>query len=194
VLNTNHFKTKSIVSQLSNPSFRTILTTVTVPANTLVPNKKREAGARQLEQRQVTIVPSAVPAYASACSGTAGYYSACSCWGITAVTTTAVVPVTTSTVIITSPAISCGFEGFGSAQYEIGVIETTSGETCRQHCLSNPSCLSFGFGDGQCGSYTVPESQTLTPSAGSGFFFYDIACPDPFVSLISKVFIMPFPG
>jgi hypothetical protein len=67
--------------------------------------KKREAAA--LKQRQVTVAPSVVPTYASACSGTVRYSSACSCWGITAMTTTAATPVTTTTVTVTATASVC---------------------------------------------------------------------------------------
>ena len=49
-------------------------------------------------KRQVTVVPSSVPSYASACSGTSRYSSACSCWGITATTSTAPAPTVTEYV------------------------------------------------------------------------------------------------
>jgi hypothetical protein len=52
--------------------------------------------------RQTTVVPSSIPAYASACSGSVGYSSACSCLGVTASTTTAPTPSTTITVTTTS--------------------------------------------------------------------------------------------
>lgn len=54
-----------------------------------------------LQVRQVTIVPSNVPSYARACSGTSRYSSACSCGGITARTTTVPTPTTTfSTTLV----------------------------------------------------------------------------------------------
>lgn len=43
----------------------------------------------------MTVVPTAVPTYASACSGTARYSSACSCFGFKASTTTAHTPTVT---------------------------------------------------------------------------------------------------
>lgn len=65
--------------------------------------------------RQVTVVPQAIPSYASACSGAERYKSACSCWGITESVTTAPTPVVTiiSTVTVTphecnNPGPSCG--------------------------------------------------------------------------------------
>ncbi|KAF3908177.1 hypothetical protein AA313_de0201593 [Arthrobotrys entomopaga] len=54
----------------------------------------------QIAKRSVLDVPTAIPGYASACSGAAGYSSACSCVGVTAMTTTAPAP---STTIYTSP-------------------------------------------------------------------------------------------
>lgn len=45
--------------------------------------------------------PTSVPTYASACSGTVRYSSACSCWGITAMTTTVPTPTVTATVTTT---------------------------------------------------------------------------------------------
>ncbi|KAK6342052.1 hypothetical protein TWF730_001534 [Orbilia blumenaviensis] len=53
---------------------------------------------RGLDRRAVTEVPSVVPAYASPCSGTVRYSSACSCWGVAHETIEAPTP----TVIVTS--------------------------------------------------------------------------------------------
>ncbi|MCJ1400083.1 hypothetical protein MMC11_003286 [Xylographa trunciseda] len=55
-----------------------------------------------LAPRQVTVKPSAIPTYASACSGAVGYSSACSCIGVTAAQTTVPAPTTTLTVTRTS--------------------------------------------------------------------------------------------
>ena len=51
---------------------------------------------------QVTVVPSSVPTYALACSGSVRYSSACSCWGITASTITVATPTISTTVTVTS--------------------------------------------------------------------------------------------
>jgi len=59
--------------------------------------------AEPLQYRQVTAVPSVVPAYASECGGAAGFASACSCWGITATVSTAPRP----TVTVTSTLDYC---------------------------------------------------------------------------------------
>lgn len=57
-------------------------------------NEKRQAPATTT----TTITPKNVPAYASPCSGTARYSSACSCAGVTPVTITAPTPTVTATV------------------------------------------------------------------------------------------------
>ena len=50
----------------------------------------------------MTVEPSAIPSYASGCSGSVRYSSACSCVGAKASTTTAPTPVTTKTVTATA--------------------------------------------------------------------------------------------
>jgi hypothetical protein len=52
--------------------------------------------------RAVTDSPKVVPAYASSCEEAGEYASACSCWGVTAWTTT-----TTPTVTVTATADVC---------------------------------------------------------------------------------------
>lgn len=54
------------------------------------------AGRKQ--RRQQSVIPQAIPSYASACSGTVRYSSACSCVGATASTTYAPTPLKTITV------------------------------------------------------------------------------------------------
>jgi len=58
--------------------------------------------AVDLVARQMTVAPSSIPAYASACSGSVRYSSACSCIGVTKSTTTAPTPITTKTVTVTT--------------------------------------------------------------------------------------------
>ena len=50
----------------------------------------------------MTVAPSSIPTYASACSGSVRYSSACSCIGVTKSTTTAPTPITTTTVTATT--------------------------------------------------------------------------------------------
>ncbi|PHH90665.1 hypothetical protein CDD83_2992 [Cordyceps sp. RAO-2017] len=75
-------------------------TTITVTAQQDEPSRARRDAV--LEYRAATEAPTAVPAYASGCRGASKYSSACSCWGITAATSTAPQPTKTETVTVTS--------------------------------------------------------------------------------------------
>ena len=89
--------TKSVVA--------TTTTTLTV-----TPLAKRDAVPVEefnIVARQATATPSAIPSYASACSGAAGYSSACSCVGATHTTTTVAAPTTTTTVSSTTTITEC---------------------------------------------------------------------------------------
>ncbi|MCJ1421342.1 hypothetical protein MMC32_007705, partial [Xylographa parallela] len=80
----------------------TTTTTTTVPAPAA--SHKRDALPAIVAARQATAAPTSIPAYASACSGTARYSSACSCIGATPTTKTAAAPTktVTSTATVTS--------------------------------------------------------------------------------------------
>ncbi|KAK6528619.1 hypothetical protein TWF281_009857 [Arthrobotrys megalospora] len=86
-----------------------LLTTVTPAASSVTVTEKatitvfytQNVGPRGLEARQVTVTPSNIPAYASACMGRARYSSACSCIGVKPSTTTAPTPVKTVTITVT---------------------------------------------------------------------------------------------
>ncbi|RDA83597.1 hypothetical protein CP532_2859 [Ophiocordyceps camponoti-leonardi (nom. inval.)] len=56
------------------------------------------------ELQAFTKVPTAVPTYASSCRSAGDYSSACSCWGITAVTSTKGTKTRTTTVSVTTEA------------------------------------------------------------------------------------------
>ena len=117
---------------------------------TLYNNKRRRqpiaAPEPTLEARQVTVVPTAIPAYASPCSGSVRYSSACSCIGVTATVTTAPTPTTvltvapaTTTITDTHPFVN--FQGFGDgscSQYPEGAGSFISGE-----CKSLPIQISL---------------------------------------------------
>jgi hypothetical protein len=85
-----------------------LLTTVTPAAVTVTVTDYADGSAtssaaakrEELHERQVTVVPSAVPTYASACSDPGDYASACSCFGITGKVTTAATPTVTSTTTV----------------------------------------------------------------------------------------------
>ncbi|KAM0273215.1 hypothetical protein ACHAQH_008406 [Verticillium albo-atrum] len=76
------------IVNLPNPT--SLKRAVTIPTAEVA--KRQEVGA-------ATITPTAIPTYATYCSSASAYYSACSCAGITAVTTT--LPTPTSTVYST---------------------------------------------------------------------------------------------
>lgn len=87
-----------------NPKLTSSNSTVTVTV-TVDADEPASVTKRDIEYRAATEAPTAVPAYASSCNNPGKYSSACSCWGITAVTVTA--PVPTKTAIVTSTADSC---------------------------------------------------------------------------------------
>lgn len=100
------------------------------------PTDHRIAAAITIAARQQTVSAVSIPKYASACSGAARYSSACSCIGVTRMTTTVGAPITLSTsistifitptvlqtqtqtqtvsttVVVTSTAPACAFSSF----------------------------------------------------------------------------------
>jgi len=72
-----------------------VIVTVTATAAPVFPHK------RAIENRQAPDAPFTVPAYASPCSGTVRYSSACSCYGVTGAVVTA--PTPTSTITVDAP-------------------------------------------------------------------------------------------
>lgn len=92
--------------------YSTVTSTVIVTNSIAHKRDAVPAGLAVIAGRQVTVAPSSVPVYASACSGTAGYSSACSCIGVTGTTTTLPTPTTTVTVLSTitvssTPTATC---------------------------------------------------------------------------------------
>ncbi|KAL8366445.1 hypothetical protein RB595_004975 [Gaeumannomyces hyphopodioides] len=85
--------TISVIVSKSTTSTSTTTTTISTTTTTGI-----------LDRRQATVVPSIVPAYASACPNAAAYRSACSCWGITARTTTVDAPSSTASTTATETA------------------------------------------------------------------------------------------
>lgn len=89
------------------PVFTTTVTVSTFAGDT----PSVTAAKRQATGGAITTSPTAVPTYASACSGTVRYSSACSCFGITKTTTTVATSTTTATVtatIVPGPRPVCG--------------------------------------------------------------------------------------
>src|SRR5271170_1253178 len=108
-----------------------------------------------LVARQATSAPSSVPTYASFCSGTSRYASACSCFNVTGSTYTA--PTPTITIIITAQCTApatcgsytqCGANGqdcFCGYDTEQNAICFQS-ESCDSSlsCSSNADCAQYG--------------------------------------------------
>lgn len=92
----------STVTVTPAPVTETDTTTVTVATTTTYTGtldvEVNNANKKRATTGAVTVSPSAVPAYASACSGTSRYSSACSCAGVTPSYITAPAPTTTVTV------------------------------------------------------------------------------------------------
>ena len=83
-----------------------------------------------LEVLQVTVSPSAIPAYASDCSGSVRYSSACSSIGVTHMTTTVAIPLTTITITTVATSASPSATGPG---YQPLLLTTYAG------CLLDPA-------------------------------------------------------
>ncbi|MCJ1387154.1 hypothetical protein MMC17_010287 [Xylographa soralifera] len=86
---------------VSTAVLTTTVATIVVEGASPAKLKLRDGFEQRIAPRAVTVSPSSVPTYASACSGTARYSSACSCFGVTHSTTTASTPSTTITVTAT---------------------------------------------------------------------------------------------
>ncbi|KAK0099572.1 hypothetical protein ONS95_013531 [Cadophora gregata] len=94
---------KGDCSSFFQPTTTASATTVTVTftAAPVFPHKREVEN--QIENRQALDAPFTVPAYASPCSGTVRYSSACSCFGVTATTVTAPAPTFTEAVNVPYP-------------------------------------------------------------------------------------------
>jgi hypothetical protein len=120
------------------------------PTETVYANKKKRAPSVVINNPQpTTVTPTAIPAYASPCSGSVRYSSACSCIGVTpsiaiapTPTTVITVPGPTQTVVETRAYVH--FEGF-------------TDEVCTG---SNPQ--SNVFVQGECNFFLYPDSLFLT--------------------------------
>ena len=133
-------------------SFRTITHTATV-TDTIM--EKLLPKARRNNQGPITISPSNVPTYASACSGTARYSSACSCWGITACTTTEPTPTATVSTTVTVTVSVCPWGA------------TQCWDSCHDLQQSHDNC-------GKCGRKVslLPKVLHSYPSLILAFYFH----------------------
>jgi hypothetical protein len=98
--------TATVIATLTDVITVPLTTTVTIAQVVPTMAKRDLADMRgskiTIAPRQITQVPSSIPSYASACSGSVRYSSACSCIGVTRSTVTAPTPSTTVTVTATA--------------------------------------------------------------------------------------------
>ncbi|KAH8756864.1 hypothetical protein BGZ57DRAFT_909083 [Hyaloscypha finlandica] len=163
--------------------------------NLLLPAAPATTTAAGVKARQVTQLPNQVPIYASACSGTARYSSACSCAGVTMSTTYAPTPASTTTTLYAPPSIipvcdpadNYGYRYLGgNIEAGVGLIQTAaslSEQSCCAACfVEGSSCFVYEFFSNVCyfvtetsGSHTptdyCPYGQYQITSPGSGSFY-----------------------
>jgi hypothetical protein len=75
------------------------------PTETFYANKKKRTPVQVPVNTPTTVTPTAIPAYASLCSGAVRYSSACSCIGVTPSITTLSTPSTTVTATSTATVV-----------------------------------------------------------------------------------------
>lgn len=124
-------------------------TTVTETATSFTTIFDPELLKRQVTSgAAITVIPTLVPTYASACSGSVRYSSACSCFGVTGTTTT----VPTPTVYVTATADA----PTSIVTYSATVIVTTATATTVETVPTTigpgarPVCGSTILGNGPC--------------------------------------------
>jgi hypothetical protein len=137
-------------------------------------------GTKGCYPEPTTVAPPSIPSYASACTG-AHYFSACSCIGVTGVTTTALAPSTTVTVTAEVTSTAIAYDGptipvtFYSGQcttvseqvtFEIGpcypVVGLSGGfGTLSLGSCPSGSCIIYAYSDSCCASVigALPISQ-----------------------------------
>jgi hypothetical protein len=131
------------VTTTTSLSTQTSTLSTTVSATTIITPAKRAEGIKELNERSTgpitvcpsTAKPSSVPTYASACSGTVRYSSACSCLGgiVPQATTLSAVTVlvTATATAITTPTIT---------STSVAISQTTTTATVTSTSLSQVTC------------------------------------------------------
>ncbi|MCJ1283027.1 hypothetical protein MMC26_002354 [Xylographa opegraphella] len=204
----NSFPTRSGAADCSSyfeatvtPATATVTQTATI---TSYSNKRRRAlnaVGEGVEARQMTDIPTAIPTYASACSGSARYSSACSCIGVTATTSTAPTPTMTVTVTATATATrpTLAFTGYYGESCDAGTEEdNSSGSFVEGECMMLPIQISIEDGAFDAGTETgltaadcmitfysgadcTTEEHTAPATPGCQFVGYDfsglLTCP-----------------
>ncbi|EPS41752.1 hypothetical protein H072_4351 [Dactylellina haptotyla CBS 200.50] len=133
-------------------------TTYTIPAAPTA-NKRARRQAVKRAATPITQIPSIVPAYASACSGTSKYSSACSCLGVTTAVITQETPTQVITVTSTvTPTVTI------STIISSNLIVATSTVTVST-VLSQPVCNNNIAGHGSCNCiYGTICNASFTPN------------------------------
>ncbi|PVH73716.1 hypothetical protein DL98DRAFT_44338 [Cadophora sp. DSE1049] len=106
------YLTQSTTTTLATTSTQTVTATTSSYSNVL-----QNQPARRAEDTGSLIIPSSVPAYASPCSGTVRFSSACACWGFSPVTQTAAAPTTVLTITaetVTTIEVAVSLQSFFS--------------------------------------------------------------------------------
>lgn len=126
----------------------------------------------------VTAYPTSIPTYASACSGSVRYSSACSCVGVSQSTTT--VAASSTTIYVTECALpsptaeACGsvLSGTDSRNYlvECGLAYTGESTLSAITAASYQDCFSACESDSACGSFTFDSAQCSDNCQLFGFY------------------------
>lgn len=80
------------------------------------------------------------------------------------------------------PAQVCGLAAYDvdSRAYNVDTSGALANwNACNAHCLADPNCHSYAFGDSQCLLYIVGAATNTYAVPSSPFTFYDRACPSP---------------
>jgi len=152
--------TTSIVIGTSTQTVTTVIE-YTFPANT---RKARDvldedripspssADITDIARRQMTAVPSSVPAYASPCAGTVRYQSACSCLGITRTTVTVATPTVWVSVVGSTSTTVTIQETVTTTS--VGTTFTTATIAATATAMPSACLASNNFGFNYVGGYT----------------------------------------
>jgi hypothetical protein len=198
-------KSTSTVTSTDTTVFQT--ETPTAPTdiiNNVQPTEyKRAVDKRTASPQPTTVVPTSIPAYASPCSGSVRYSSACSCIGVTATTTTAPTPTyyvtqqATAVATVIPPYIPflqytaqyCQNTGFEEAGVFVNMQCTTfsppfpyfhSSNIVQGTCANTNTCRIDVFTDGACQDlgYAYRPSEIATSCSPAYPYSWMLVCPD----------------
>ncbi|KAH8881233.1 hypothetical protein GQ53DRAFT_517064 [Thozetella sp. PMI_491] len=165
-------------------SQRTVTVTSFVPP-AATPVRREVVADKVVQARQVTVTPSAIPAYASSCDDAAEYSSACGCLGVSSVPTTTIRQ-PRATVTVTSAATDCASRAIAAVP--------TCGYPCFEALYPQYGCTGlddlacqcanfeqFGWDVTPCleASCTHQEVEAVFPAAQMGCDCYSVANPAP---------------